>query len=382
MGAVTTVVESIAMGGDAFPDTRWLSEEEYERMCDLISGFLGTRGLQFSIPVEVADKAEICRARGKTQPYGDVDVIVARSPELEASELVREIMELVGGRKEEILKNDSTYSFLSKERYQIDVKFCDESKIEFLTAFKSNNDFGALLGHLLTPLQLKWSDSGLMLKLRRENVSGVGAVRADFQLTNNLDQVCNFVSIPRYSLDCETRLSCRNIYDILTTCRAFFPNDYDEKYKIKERRKKRPVSDSFFNYLENENLEDLAAKKNEIFEDDEIERLFRTFRDGELSSEKYINKIADIFNKKGELEEKIQQMEARLAPASLDPKFNHLVLGSWYPELGPNELGRLFGKLKSRHSGPGPESWSRWIEGTEIINIKQEAEQCRRMFVK
>ena len=100
---MTTLVESVAMGGDAFPDTRRLSEEEYERMCDLISGFLGTRGLQFSIPVEVADKAEICRARGKTQPYGDVDVIVAGSPELEASELVREIMELVGGRKEEIL---------------------------------------------------------------------------------------------------------------------------------------------------------------------------------------------------------------------------------------------------------------------------------------
>ena len=44
------------MGGDAFPNTERLSEEEYERMCDLIAGFLRSRDIQFAIPVEVADK--------------------------------------------------------------------------------------------------------------------------------------------------------------------------------------------------------------------------------------------------------------------------------------------------------------------------------------
>lgn len=369
------------MGGDAFPNTGRLSEEEYERVCGLISGFLRSRGIQFAIPVEVSDKAEICRARGKAEPYGDVDVIVA-SGEFEDKKLVNEIIELVGGNNDEILKNDSTYSFLSKERYQIDLKFCEQSKIEFLTAFKSNNDFGALLGHLLTPLQLKWSDSGLMLKLKRENVSGVGAVRADFLLTNNLEQVCDFVSIPHYSLDCKTRLSCRDIYDILTTCRAFFPNDYDEKYKIKERRKKRPVSDSFFNFLENDNIENLAAKKSEIFKNDDTENLFRWFKAEELSIDEYYMLVAQIFHKTESLEEKLRDMETRLVPAALDPKFNHLVLGAWYPGLGPNDIGRLFGKMKSRHSGSGPESWSQWIRDTDIETIEQEAEQCKRQFLK
>lgn len=370
------------MGGDAFPNTGRLSEEEYERLCDLISGFLRSRAIQFAIPVEVADKAEICRTRGKAEPYGDVDVIVAGKGEFEDKKLVQEIIQLVGGNIDDILKNDSTYSFLSKERYQIDVKFCDKSKIEFLTAFKSNNDFGALLGHLLTPLKLKWSDSGLMLKLKRENVPGVGAVRADFPLTNNLDQVCEIVSIPRYSLDCRTRLSCKDIFDILTSCRAFFPNDYDEKYKIKERRKKRPVSDTFFNFLENENLEQMTAKKYKMFQDDEIENLFRAFRDNEVSTDEYYIRIAEMFNKKESLEEKLRDMEIRLAPAALDPKFNHLVLSAWHPELGPNDIGRLFGKMKSRHSGSGPESWSQWILDTDITNIEQEAEHCKGLFLK
>merc|ERR1712004_255168 len=161
-----------------------------------------------------------------------------------------------------------------------------------------------------------------------------------------------------------------DIYDILTTCRAFFPNDYDEKYKIKERRKKRPVSDSFFNFLESDNLENLSAKKYEMFKDNEI------------STDEYNTRVAQLFHKEEILDEKLREMETKLVPAPLDPKFNHLVLSSWYPGLGPNDIGRLFGKLKSRHSGSGPESWSLWIRDTDLATIEQEAKQCKSQFLK
>ena len=71
------------------------------------------------------------------------------------------VINLLGGVEGEFNRNDTTYSFLSRERYQIDLKFCHLSDLEFLAAFKGNNDFGALLGHLLTSLHLKWSDSGM-----------------------------------------------------------------------------------------------------------------------------------------------------------------------------------------------------------------------------
>ena len=177
------------MGGDCFPNTRRLSEAEYGRVCGLVTRHLARLGAEARIPVEVSDKRQICEARGKTEPYGDVDVIVARRDDIPDMDIVLGVIEAVDGFSEEIHHNDSTYSFLSSERYQIDIKFCDRRNLDFLAAFKGNNDFGALLGHLLTPLALKWSEAGLQLKLRRENISGVGAVKADLLLSDNIHQV-------------------------------------------------------------------------------------------------------------------------------------------------------------------------------------------------
>ena len=194
--------------------------------------------------------------------------------------------------------------------------------------------------------------------------------------------MCDFLSLPRHSLDCETSLSCREIFEILTTCRAFFPHEYDEKYKIRERRKRRPVSDTFFSYLEADNVEQLYTRKRGKFkEDDEIENLFCSFRGDKMTYDDYILRIADLFQKRRELEDKLEAMEAKLQPAQLDPKFNHVILASWFPGLGPNDLGKLFGKLKSRHSGAGPGGWAQWVEATELAVIREEAEDCADVYI-
>ena len=70
------------MGGNSFPETQRLSESEYTRMCQLITKYLTKIGVDHRIPVEVLDKAEICAVRGMTEPYGDVDVIVAQQNEV------------------------------------------------------------------------------------------------------------------------------------------------------------------------------------------------------------------------------------------------------------------------------------------------------------
>ena len=361
------------MGGDAFPDTERLSEEEYVRVCQQISVCLRDLGLEFIIPVEVKDKAEICRLRGKDKPYGDVDFIVARNENIDTEEVVRKVIETVEGNSDQILKNDSTYSFLTSDLYQVDLKFCHYKNLHFLAAFKSNNDFGALLGHLLTPMLLKWSESGLMLKLKKENVSGVGAVKAEFLLTNNISEVCNFLGLPQYCLDSVTRLSCREIFDILTSSRVFFHNDYDEKYKIRERRKKRPVSDTFFKYLESENIDLLNARKFEQYKDDKIVDLLTNFRESLISTDEYQGKMSELFNLKTELEAKLCEMEAKLSPPTLDPKFNHKILSNWFPKLSTNQQGKLFGKLKSKYSGSGSDSWSKWIQETDMEIIREQA---------
>ena len=200
------------------------------------------------------------------------------------------------GCESKVLKNDSTFSFLTTERYQVDLKFCRSENLQFLLAFKSNNDFGALLGHLLTPLKLKWSECGLSLRLEMESVPGLGTRKKDFPLSRDLEQVSHFLGIPKYSLDGKTSLSSRQVFEILTSSRVFFCADYGEKYKIKERRKKRPLSDAFFTFVE-ENEESLETEKRKLYQGDKLEALFIEFRSKALPFKDYAVKICEEFGK-------------------------------------------------------------------------------------
>jgi len=372
------------MGGDSFPNTERLTEEEYQRTCEVISDCLREQtGLEFRIPVEVADKAEICRQRGKEKPYGDVDIIVGvlgadtDKDNTNRLGLVNTLIAVLGGDSKEVHLNDSTYSFLTRERYQVDIKLCQRENLPFLAAFKSNNDFGALLGHLLSPLKLKWSEKGLMLKLKLENVAGVGSVKADFLLTRDLAKVCSLLRLPPHSLDGRSRLSCPEIFSILTECSAFFPGDYDERYKIRERRKRRPVSDTFFNHLEASDVQQLGEQKMKLFEEDKVESIFRRFRHKNLDYSDYILKIAEVFDLEDDLTRKLAEMKTKLTDSAVHPKFNYRTLVGWYPELQPNTLGKLLGKIKSKHSGNGRESFTEWIESTSLQEIRNEAETVR-----
>ena len=248
------------MGGGAFPSTQRLSEEEYAGKCEEIRLVLDTAGVSFGFPVEVEDKAEVCKERGKDKPYGDVDAIIAVDDKEKRKEIVDIVKNAIGLEDGKVLKNDTIYSFLSKERFQIDLMFCEQENLEFLLAFESNNDFGALLGHLLTPLKLKWSNLGLVLKLEIVNVSGVGPCKADLVLTNDVSVVCRFLGLPGHSLDGKTRMTTKEVFEVLTKTKVFFASDYDEKYKVRERKKKRPVSDAFFTFLESKQG-DLEEKK-------------------------------------------------------------------------------------------------------------------------
>jgi len=374
MGTVSTAA-AFAMGGDAFPNTKRLSESEYARICEVIRSTLETAGVRFGFPVEVKDKAEVCKQRGKVDPYGDVDVIIAHDDKNARLSLLELVKNTIGTEDGKVLKNDTTYSFLTQERYQVDLLFCKEESFNFLLAFKSNNDFGALLGHLLTPLDLKWSCAGLLLKLKNEKVSGIGTFKDELMLSKDVLEVCDFLGLPAYSLDAATRLSTQEIFEILTRTKVFFANDYDEKYKIRERRKKRPVSDSFFNFLEN-TTNDLESFKNSLYANDELVKIFSAFRESRMASSEYLRKISEYFGKEEELVDKLNKLNEESKKFKGNTKFNYYVLSSWFPELDPNTVGKIIGKMKSRHSGTGSEEFDNWINKTELDEIRKEAIKC------
>jgi len=84
-------------------------------------------GVRVQAPVEVQDKAELCRARGKDAPYGDVDFIVGIPPSQLRCAAESEIVERTRaalGSTSATLKNDNTFSFLTSERHQVELQFC------------------------------------------------------------------------------------------------------------------------------------------------------------------------------------------------------------------------------------------------------------------
>jgi len=371
------------MGGDAFPNTERLSEPEYKRVCAVITRTLENLQIKFAFPVEVSDKAEICRQRGKEKPFGDVDVIVALDDPEKRVGIVNSVRRSTGPQDEDtVLANGGTYNFLTKERYQVDIKFCKTENLHFLTACKSNNDFGALLGHLLSPLQLKWSEAGLVLKLLI-NVHG-GAVKSDFVLSKECGNICKFLGIPSFTLDGKTRLSCSQIFEVLTRSRVFFPHQYDQKYHIRQRKKRRPVSDTFFNYLESSE-DSVMARKRELYRDDAIEETLRKFRNRELGYDEYILVIGQYFNRKEEVRRACESMKCKTVQRrGKNEKFNFYILKSWFPDLDPKMVGRLIVKIKRKHSkGKHPRAaFDEWVQRTEISLLREEAFKCRQELFK
>jgi len=368
------------MGGDAFPCTERLSGSDYTRVCEEVGRVLKTAVVRYGYPVEVADKEEICRERGKDKPYGDVDVIIALDDGDKRVEIVEMVMNTVGLEGGEVLRNGSTYSFLTKERFQIDLLFCKEESFDFILAFKSNNDFGALLGHLLTPLKLKWSDIGLTLKLETEYVSGIGTCKDEVFLTNNTSEVCDFLGLPDYSLDGRTRLSTKEVFEVLTKSKVFFIAKYDEKYKIRERRKRRPVSDVFFNLLETSN-EDLEGEKRKLYKNDDFEQLFYNCINKEIEYEEYITKISEYFNKREEVRKRFLSLFDKNVKPKGNPKLNFELLCSWYPDIEQNTVGKILAKVKSKHSGAGKEIFDDWINNTDDKDIRLEVEHCKESLL-
>eukprot|EP00092_Neocalanus_flemingeri_P011504 GFUD01012398.1.p1 GENE.GFUD01012398.1~~GFUD01012398.1.p1 ORF type:complete len:370 (-),score=81.79 GFUD01012398.1:251-1360(-) len=367
------------MGGNEFESTQRLSEEEKARMCKEIKMILDRFGVNFGFPVEVTDKAEMNKEIGEDKPYGDVDVMIAADDPGKRSEIVELLKNSVGLEGVNVRKNDTTFFFLSKERFQIDLTFCEEKHLQFDLAFKSNNDFGALIGHLLTPLRLKWSNLGLVLKLiEADRVSGIGTWKPDIVLTKDLSKVCSFLAIPRHCLDGKTRMSTREIFEILTRSRIFFVTG--TKNKLKKRRKQRPMMDSFFHLLESDET-DLAEKKKELFKNDKLEMSFRNFLSETVQYKEYIELISEHFNMKDEVLERLTTFNKNFnSKPKPNQKFSFQTLRSWYPTMEQNMTGKIFSKVYNNHCGEEKDAFEDWINKTAIEDIKLEVEHTKHTF--
>jgi hypothetical protein len=221
------------------------------------------------------------------------------------------------------------------------------------------------------------------LKLKLEGVSNVGTAKFDFVLTKDIKKVCDFLSVPYFCLDGKTRISSQDIFEILTTCRLYFNNNnYDQKYKIKERRKRRPVADTFFTSLEEgENDSELEVKNAERFQDDKVYTILLNYRNKKITYNEYIEQISDCFGRKEEVTKKWELMrEQSQTISNADLRFNFYVLKEWFPQEDQVKLGKVLGRMKSSKSGSGTNNFQLWITETDIEDIRALADESFRFF--
>ena len=103
-------------------------------ICEKIGQVLENRQISFGFPMEVADKAQLCREIRKDKPYGDVDVIVAVEEEVEKNAVVGIVKRALGNEEGKVIHNDNIHMFLSKETFQINLMFCKLESLQYLLA--------------------------------------------------------------------------------------------------------------------------------------------------------------------------------------------------------------------------------------------------------
>merc|ERR1719319_399504 len=144
-----------------------------------------------------------------------------------------------------------------------------------------------------------------------------------------MEEVCHFLGLDSTCLDGKTRMDSRQIFDRLTSCKLYFEDENGEKYKIYQRRKRRPVSDRFFQQLECSN-DDLEKRKDEKFRGDALYEILVGFKRKEITLDAYRERISACFHRSSELDDLLKKMSDNRTK-NVSSKFDYNVLITWYP---------------------------------------------------
>jgi hypothetical protein len=182
------------MGGNAFHNTRRLSEVQRQDLLARIAEALDVEGVVHRAPAERADKPD----------HGDVDV-VAQS---EKRDVVRACLMSALGCTEPYRTHGPTDSFLTAHRHQVDVAFCPAGAMDMFCAGKSNNDFCVMVTAALGGAVFL-SPHGLFAREPRVLLCDDPALVADF------------LGYPRTALDGVTAMTTDQMFEVLDGGRFF-----------------------------------------------------------------------------------------------------------------------------------------------------------------
>ncbi|KAJ1569792.1 Protein kinase, membrane associated tyrosine threonine 1 [Nowakowskiella sp. JEL0078] len=348
------------MGGNAFPDTKRINKVEFERLSNIVKKALHFLGVIVCHPAELSDKED----------FGDIDFYIAFPKDCADKQsltenLIKTIVDTIASTIDPVI-HGQTHSFLSQERYQVDVYFCkDVDVLPICASVSANGDFVWLLQKSLEKHALLLSKDGLYLREYLFADAGLISKRdGKFLLSIDPLSIAEFVGIPWSTFDGETTLSSEEVFETVSSSRFFSPIAL-ESWNLKEnsserrRRVKRPLVGKYLEWWEQ-----TGRQKYSITPALDVD-----VRKEAVEFFGVVEKYRDFVENRNV---KIQEAAFR---AECKNFINGDLIKEWCPGLKGPEIGQLMQIMREKH-GTDWESYKRWLTESGKDEIRKSAIIC------
>lgn len=310
------------MGGNAFASTVRLDRAAYSRVVSAVTAALGEL-CDVRVPPELACK----------DTFGDVDVVVSLRPGYDRDD-VRKALSGSIACPEPFVAMGHTDSFLTPERYQVDLTYAPREVLDMHAAALGNGDFCVLL-NLAAGMGIMLSQHGFFVRHPRT------------LLSTDPREIARFLGIPERSFDGGTSMTMEEAFEVAAGSKWFRTGNVTRSHRA-HRMGKRPMMAAF---------------------------VARYSRDGEPQSRSGVVEAAiDHFGKRDEHESAVAAEQAEKERAELRKKGKTFLNGrhvlEWCPGVDGPGVGRVLAAVQGERS---MRDYVEWLESASQDDLREAA---------
>ncbi|XP_075258514.1 uncharacterized protein LOC142350539 isoform X2 [Convolutriloba macropyga] len=333
------------MGGDTFPNTLRLSRAAFSDIVEKVLKILS-----------------------------ELDIVTLYCSPKELSELKLTLYQKLEAIEEQ--HNGDHLSFLSPERYQIDVLVVPECEFDSTKGFYSNGDFSYCLGKMIYKYNLKWSSKGLSYRMAKPDFDVRNLPNADLDLilTRNTKEAFSFLGFSESTiedlLDDSKPVEQQQLIVFLQECRfyrLFLENESARKRLFNKHRERRPMVRSFFDYCQQQSDMLLRSSSRAPSVDAKADH---------VPSEEEILTHFNLMHKREEMKDKVQGIiDGQEKRKDVKSKFNGEHVEKWCPGISKRQIGFVFATLRRKLGDCGKQcseaAYHDWVFRTDCDEIKK-----------
>jgi len=402
------------MGGHAFQDCRRLTEADMARVVALVVSTLMHLGSPAAAaPPELADK----------ESYGDVDIVFVMPPgavegnSMPVCDLDAAMMLALGSSVPPVV-NGQVRSFLTSERFQVDLIQAEPSEFETTKAFMSHADLSSIMGNEVSRWGLKFGMDGLSLDLSSsedpavvaESGFTVSRQQARVWLSSDVHCIYIFLGLPPAFADGSARVTLSEMLAAIMASPFFVPSRHaSQEGLVKDATVSKSKRQQAAKRQVWAKLAALCAEKPSISDSTAIPsshplrvQLASGVPASPVEFALLHSTCAQHFGQLTALEDRRAALAAchergRMHKLARD-KFSGATLRSWYPELvaeGQRAVGRLLEEVRRRvlaerecrqrgpadgagEAGDATEVFDTWVLATSVEDIRAVVDEARR----